>query len=123
MLHSQGILCLWEKIRISPSVDAATEPAVSVPSRDPGLLGSVAEVFWSRSLPRVVVEHRLGSVAWQEDAEPGFAAAEVSSCSLAGLELLAQEHFGVLAKCWGLVHGFDTFLSYLGLSMLSGSAL
>lgn len=23
----------------------------------------------------MVVEHKLGSVAWQEDAEPGFAAA------------------------------------------------
>lgn len=32
-------------------------------------------VFWGISLHEVVVEHKLGSVAWQEDAEPGFAAA------------------------------------------------
>lgn len=43
MVYSQGTPCLWQKIRISPRVDAATEPAVSVPSRDPSLLGSVAE--------------------------------------------------------------------------------
>lgn len=43
MVHSQCSPCSWQKIRISPHVDASTEPAVSVPSRDPGLLGSVAE--------------------------------------------------------------------------------
>lgn len=32
-------------------------------------------VCWGINMHREVVEHKLGSVAWQEDAEPGFAAA------------------------------------------------
>lgn len=65
----------------------------------------------------MVVEHKLGSVAWQEDAEPGFAAASVFPL-LSGVKLLAQEYFGkVLAKCWDLVHGSGTFISSLGLSV------
>lgn len=58
-------------------------------------------VCWDTGLHRVLVEHKLGSVAWPEDAEPGFAAAPGFPCSLAGPELLAQEPFGVLgAGAW-----------------------
>lgn len=67
MVYSQGTPCLWQEIRISPRVDAATEPAVSVPSRDQWL-----RLCWDL---RMVMEHKLGSVARQEDAEPGLAAA------------------------------------------------
>lgn len=42
VVHSQGTLCLWQKIRISARVAAATEPAVPAASRDPVLLGSLA---------------------------------------------------------------------------------
>lgn len=47
---------------------------------------------------------------------------QLSPCSLAGLELLAQEHFGMLAEFWELVHGSGTFISSLGLSLLPAPA-